>query len=54
MKQLELFQLPTMGTLYQGDALETLRRLPDGLVHTCVTSPPYWGLRDYGEEDDDQ
>lgn len=50
MKQLELFQLPTMGTLYQGDALETLRRLPDGSVHTCVTSPPYWGLRDYGVE----
>lgn len=50
MKQLELFQLPTMGTLYQGDALETLQRLPDGLVHTCVTSPPYWGLRDYGAE----
>lgn len=48
MKQLELFQLPAMGTLYQGDALETLRRLPDGSVHTCVTSPPYWGLRDYG------
>src|SRR5690554_522929 len=48
VKQLELFQLPTMGTLYQGDALETLRRLPDGSVHTCVTSPPYWGLRDYG------
>lgn len=48
MKQLELFQLPAMGTLYQGDALETLRRLPDGSVHTCVTSPPYWRLRDYG------
>ncbi len=31
-----------------GDALETLRTLPDGCVHTCVTSPPYYGLRDYG------
>ena len=50
MKQLELFQLPAMGTLYQGDALEILRQLPDGSVHTCVTSPPYWGLRDYGVE----
>ena len=31
-----------------GDALETLRSLPNGIVQTCVTSPPYWGLRDYG------
>lgn len=34
--------------LYVGDALETLRTLPDGSVDCCVTSPPYWGLRDYG------
>lgn len=32
----------------QGDALERLRELPDESVHCCVTSPPYWGLRDYG------
>lgn len=31
-----------------GDALETLKTLPDESVHTCVTSPPYYGLRDYG------
>ncbi len=31
-----------------GDCLETLRQMPDGLVQTCVTSPPYFGLRDYG------
>lgn len=30
-----------------GDALESLRGLPDQSVHCCVTSPPYWGLRDY-------
>ena len=30
-----------------GDALEALRGLPDGSVHCCVTSPPYWGLRSY-------
>lgn len=36
--------------IIQGDAIEILRTLPDGLVHTCVTSPPYWGLRDYGVE----
>lgn len=34
--------------ILQGDVIETLRTLPDGFVHTCVTSPPYWGLRDYG------
>lgn len=31
-----------------GDAMEQLRNLPDKSVHCCVTSPPYWGLRDYG------
>lgn len=30
-----------------GDALATLRTLPDESVHCCVTSPPYWGLRSY-------
>jgi DNA modification methylase len=31
-----------------GDCLEVLKTLPAESVHTCVTSPPYWGLRDYG------
>jgi DNA modification methylase len=31
-----------------GDVREKLRELPDGIVQTCITSPPYWGLRDYG------
>lgn len=35
-------------TLYHGDCLEVLRTLPSGSVQCCVTSPPYWGLRDYG------
>lgn len=33
---------------YVGDCRELLKELPDGCVQTCVTSPPYWGLRDYG------
>ncbi len=33
--------------LYVGNALEVLRTLPDESVQCCVTSPPYWGLRDY-------
>lgn len=36
-------------TLYHGDSLDVLRTLPDGSVNSCVTSPPYFGLRDYGE-----
>ena len=35
-------------TVLCGDALTTLRGLPDESVQCCVTSPPYWGLRDYG------
>lgn len=31
-----------------GDCLESLRAMPDQSVHCCVTSPPYFGLRDYG------
>ena len=34
--------------ILQGDALGVLRTLPAQSVHTCVTSPPYFGLRDYG------
>jgi DNA modification methylase len=30
------------------DALSLLRELPDDWAQTCITSPPYWGLRDYG------
>lgn len=34
--------------LYHGHVLDVLRTLPDESVHCVVTSPPYWGLRDYG------
>ena len=34
--------------LLQGDVLDALQTIPDGVVHMCVTSPPYFGLRDYG------
>ncbi len=36
-----------MLTILCGDAIEQLRTLPDESVQCCVTSPPYWGLRDY-------
>lgn len=35
-------------TLITGDALTELQRLSDRSVHCCITSPPYYGLRDYG------
>ncbi len=38
----------TTSGYYTGDCREVLRRLPDGCVQTCVTSPPFYGLRDYG------
>jgi site-specific DNA-methyltransferase (adenine-specific) len=34
-------------TIFEGDALTVLRTLPDQSVQCVVTSPPYWGLRDY-------
>jgi len=34
--------------IHQGDAVETLAEMPESSVHTVVTSPPYFGLRDYG------
>lgn len=32
----------------QGDCLDVLKTLPSESVNCCITSPPYWGLRDYG------
>ena len=34
-----------------GDALTVLCTMESGSVNCCVTSPPYWGLRDYGVAD---
>lgn len=36
--------------LYHGDSMETLAMMPEESVQCVVTSPPYWGLRDYGVE----
>ena len=35
-------------SIQQGDVLDRLREMPDESVQCCITSPPYWGLRDYG------
>ena len=34
-------------TILVGDVIERLREVPDGVVQCCVTSPPYWALRQY-------
>lgn len=36
--------------IVEGDARQVLRGMPSGAFRTCVTSPPYWSLRDYGIE----
>jgi len=36
--------------VFYGDAERVLKTLPSGIVQCCVTSPPYWGLRDYSVE----
>lgn len=41
----------TDSVIYEGDALTVLRRLPDCSVQSIITSPPYWGLRDYSIPD---
>ena len=39
--------LPIDSQILTGDSLEVLPTLPAEIVQCCVTSPPYWGLRDY-------
>src|SRR4051812_30431951 len=37
-----------LNRVYFGDCIRSLNAMPEKFVHTCVTSPPYFGLRDYG------
>lgn len=41
----------SQSVIFQGDALTVLRRLPSESVQCAITSPPYWGLRDYNNPD---
>lgn len=36
--------------IYAGDCLTLLQHIPPDSIDCCVTSPPYFGLRDYGNE----
>lgn len=38
-------------TIRVGDCRDEMQHIEPGSVQTCVTSPPYWGLRDYGHAD---
>lgn len=40
--------VPASQRVIRGDALEVLPTLPPGFAQAAITSPPYWGLRDYG------
>ena len=39
-----------LNRIYQGDVVDRLQDLDNDSVQCVVTSPPYWGLRDYGED----
>ena len=39
----------SVNTIYQGDCIQVLKKIPDNSIDCCVTSPPYFGLRDYGQ-----
>jgi len=41
----------TRAVIYVGNSVKRLTELPDESVQTVVTSPPYWGLRDYGTKE---
>ena len=34
-------------TIIEGDCIEKLKELPEKSINTCVTSPPYYALRNY-------
>ena len=37
--------------IYTGNSIEVLKTFPDKSIDCCITSPPYWGLRDYGHDE---
>ena len=39
-----------LNKVYQGNSLDVLKTFPDESLDMCITSPPYWGLRDYGTD----
>lgn len=46
MKRVDKYYSSDNFVLLQGNSVDVLRQLPAGSIQTCVTSPPYWALRD--------
>jgi DNA modification methylase len=46
----EVRRLLEMNQIYNMDCIEGMKQLESDSINCCVTSPPYWGLRDYGVE----
>lgn len=46
-----MLNFPNASHIVLGDARNELKSLPDRFTQVCVTSPPYWGTRDYGIHD---
>jgi len=47
-RKFDFQSLPDRCEIILGDALTVLKEYPNNTFRCCVTSPPYWGLRDYG------
>lgn len=45
--KIKLFHDTGNGKIYCGHVIDVLKQLPDKSIQCCVTSPPYWGLRQY-------
>ena len=50
MEHIKTFIEENLNSIICGDALETLKKFPDESINCCITSPPYYGLRDYHKE----
>lgn len=50
MEHIKTFIEENLNSIICGDALETLKKFPDESINSCITSPPYYGLRDYHNE----
>ena len=50
MKRARRYTTIQLDIIHTGDCLEILKTLPSDSIHCCVTSPPYYALRDYGME----
>jgi DNA modification methylase len=43
-----MIKILELNKIYNGNCLDILKQLPSESIDMCVTSPPYWNLRDYG------